>query len=370
MGTSVAGAGVRGSGSAGAVDVLVCGPIGSVIVDGVAMGLAARRGEPVGHAVRVLALSPDDDEDTLLDLLHGVRAVVHVARDPADDLRPPREREAQVLDTATRLFAAIARSGVGRLVLVTSAVLYGPSATNPLPLRESHALVEPPNAGLVSVLLAVEELARQLRGPRPDLRLTLIRPAALVAPGIDGDVTRHFAAPRLLGLRGHPMAWQFCHVHDLAGAIELALDGTLDPADPPHPGPGSDAVPLVAVGAVGWLTDDEVERVCGKRRIDLSEALVFGTAERLQRIGASVSGSLPALVYPWVVDPARLVAVGWQPRYDNEAALRALMVEARSVLQEVARRRGREAAGAAGATVAALGTALVVRRARRRRHQG
>jgi len=349
---------VRGGASA----VLVCGPGGSVVVDGVATGLARLRGEVVGETVRVVALDGDLADDALVDQVRGARAAVLVARDPAEDLRTVRDRETRVTGSAERLFTALAQSDVSRLVVVTSAVLYGPHPDNPLPLAEDHVAAQPTPVGLITALQSVETAAVELTRCRGDLRLTVLRPAALVAPGIDGDVTRHFAAPRLLGLRGIPMAWQFCHVDDLATAVAVVLDLGDDAVD---------ASPTVmAVGAPGWLTDAEVETMCGKRRIDLPPTLVFGATDRLQRIGATVSGSVTALVYPWVVEPGQLSAAGWHPRYDNAAALEALLVEARDVRHQVARRRGREAAGAAGATVAALGTALVVRRARRRRRQG
>jgi nucleoside-diphosphate-sugar epimerase len=341
--------------------VLVAGPSGSVIVSGIAAALAGARGEPVGESVREWALDDDSDADVVAALLPTADAVVFVSRDPAEDLRSMRDREHVVTESSHALLTAIETSSVQRLVVVTSAVLYGPHALNPLPLPEDHVPAEPPSAGLFATLQHVEASAVAVQRRRRDLRLTLLRPAALVAPGIDGDVTRHFAAPRLLGVREVSMAWQFCHVDDLGAAVEIALRGDLDEA-------AADAVVApVAVGAPGWLNDDDVTRVAGKRRIDLPPTLVFGAVETLQRLGASVSGSVQALVYPWVVEPARLRAAGWTPRYDNEAALEALLVAGREAVHDVVQRRRREAAGAAGATVAALGTALVVRQARRRR---
>ncbi len=292
-----------------------------------------------------------------------------IARDPAEDLTSSRDREHVVTESADRLFSALAGSEVRRLVVVTSAVLYGPHPHNPVPMPEDHVGDEPPAPGVIAALQTVEDAAQMLARRSEELHLVVLRPAALVAEGIDGDVTRHFAAPRLLGLRGVSMAWQFCHVDDLATAVMVAIDGRLDRNDEAEPAAVASSE-VVAVGSPGWLEDGEVEAVCHKRRIDLPPSLVFGAADRLQRLGASVSGSVPALVYPWAVEPTRLLAAGWQPTYDNTGALEALLVEARAVLHQVARRRGREAAGAAGATVAALGTALVVRRARRRRQPG
>jgi nucleoside-diphosphate-sugar epimerase len=340
--------------------VLVAGPSESVVVSGIAAVLAQRRGEPVGASVRELALADDSDLD-LVEQLQDAEAVVFISRDPAEDLRSVRAREHVVTESSQALLTAVEKSTVQRLVVITSAALYGPHALNPIPMAEDHVPPEPPPAGLFATLQHVEASAAVVQRRRGDLRLTVLRPAALVADGIDGDVTRHFAAPRLLGIRDVSMAWQFCHVDDLGSAVDLALAGGLDEAS-------ADAVVSpVAVGAPGWLDDAEVARVTGKRRIDLPPSLVFGTVDTLQRLGATVSGSVQALVYPWVVDAARLRAAGWAASYDNEAALEALVVAGRQAVHDVVRRRRREAAGAAGATVAALGTALVVRQARRRR---
>jgi len=113
--------------------------------------------------------------------------------------------------------------------------------------------------------------------------------------------------------------------------------------------------------------------VTGKRHIELPSSVAFGTAERLHRLGVTPAGSsdLQFLVHPWVVDPTRLAKAGWRAAYDNESALAVAVAESAGRLAIGGHRLGRRdaAAGAAvGATVALVGTAALVRRARRRRH--
>jgi hypothetical protein len=72
-----------------------------------------------------------------------------------------------------------------------------------------------------------------------------------------------------------------------------------------------------------------------------------------------------------VVSGSRLHEAGWRPEFSNEQVL-AELLEQVSGKHAVAGRRlgGKEAAtslGAAGATVALVGTAALVRRARKRR---
>ena len=66
---------------------------------------------------------------------------------------------------------------------------------------------------------------------------------------------------------------------------------------------------------------------------------------------------------------ARLLAAGWRPAYDNPTSLGLLLEQARGNHAVGARRVGRRDAtiGAAGAAVAVVGTAALVRAARRKR---
>ena len=85
-----------------------------------------------------------------------------------------------------------------------------------MPLPEDAPLRAEPDEGLVGDLLAVEEVLQRARQVHPGLSVTVVRPAALVGPGIDTVTTRHFEAPRLLTVGSCTPAWQFCHVEDLA----------------------------------------------------------------------------------------------------------------------------------------------------------
>ena len=122
----------------------------------------------------------------------------------------------------------------------------------------------------------------------------MLRPAALVGPGVDTVVTRHFEAPRLLTVKGCAPRWQFCHVDDLVSALELAALGAV--------------AGVVAVGCDGWLEQEQVEEISGLRRFELPAGLTFGTAQRLHRLGITPAPAtdLHYVVYPWVVDCAAL----------------------------------------------------------------
>jgi nucleoside-diphosphate-sugar epimerase len=317
-----------------------------------------------GDAPGVTWRLADVRDPMVADRLGGVDVVVHLAVDiDSTDERSDRN-SANVRGTATVLTAAAA-AGVKHVVLVTSAMVYGAQSDNAVPLPEGSPLLAAPDSVLLGDLLEMERLAEQAPRTHPGLAVTVLRPAALVGPGVDTVVTRHFEAPRLLALKGVRMRWQFCHVDDLVSALEVAVvrGGEVDEGERHR---------VAAVGSAGWLDQEDIERITGKRHIELPAAVAFGTAERLHRLGATPAsaGDLHFLVYPWVVETSWLAEQGWLPAHDNEDALRAAVAESSGRLAIGGHRLGRRdaAAGAAvGATVALVGTAALVRRARRRR---
>ncbi len=295
--------------------------------------------------------------------LEGVDAIVHLAC--VDVLGPAllldgRARRAKTVRAAQAVLTAAAAVGASQVVVVTSAMVYGAPPDNPVPIPEGAPLAAVPDDGLVGDLLEVEQVAAAAVRSHPGLGVAVVRPGALVGPGVDTVITRHFEAPRLLALKDDRMAWQFCHVDDLASAVALTVTAGLD-------GP-------LTVASPGALNQAAVEGLSGMRRIELPSALAFSTAERLHRLGVlpTPAGDLAYVVHPWVVGSARLREAGWSAVYDNETCLGVLMAEVSGRNALAARRvGGKDAAlGAAGAAVAVVGTAAVWRQARARRRRG
>jgi nucleoside-diphosphate-sugar epimerase len=267
-----------------------------------------------------------------------------------------RKRSERNVRAAQTVLTAAAASGVRRVVLCTSAMVYGALPENPVPLDEDAPLRAVPDGGLLSDWLEMERLARQAPRSHPGLQVTVVRPATVVGEGADSVLTRHFEAPRLLVVRDSHPRWQFCHADDLVSALELAALGRV--------------TGVVTVGCEGWMEQEDVELVSGMRRIELPSALAFGTAERLHRLGLipAPASDLQYVVHPWVVSSARLREAGWRPAYDNPTALGLLLEQVHGHHALAARRVGkRDATIGAGAAVAAVGTAALVRIARRKR---
>jgi len=310
------------------------------------------RGDVSGVTWRII----DVRDPALAGRLSDVDVVVHTAVDYSPD-SDARVRRAFNVRGAQTVLTAAAAGGVGRVVLVTSAMVYGARPDNPVPLPEDSPLSVDSDDSVVSDLLEIEHLAERSARAHLGLQISVARPAALVGDGIDTLVTRHFEAPRLLAVKGCAARWQFCHIDDLVSALELSVTGKVTGE--------------FAVGCDGWLEQDELEEIAGLRRIELPAGITFATAQRLHRAGITPApvADLRYVVYPWVVDCRSLRDAGWKPRYDNSAALDVLLAQRAGHHAVAGRRLGKKDATitAAGATVAVIGTAAVVRQVRRRR---
>ena len=310
------------------------------------------RGDVTGVTWRIV----DVRDPALAGRLADVDVIVHTDVDLSPD-SDARARRAFNVRGAQTVLTAAAAGGVSRVVLVTSAMVYGAQPDNPVPLPEDAPLRADSDGSVVGDLMEIEHLAERSSRAHPGLQVCIARPAALVGVGIDTLITRHFEAPRLLAVKGCAAVWQFCHVDDLVSALELAAAGQVSGA--------------FAVGSDGWLEQDELEQIAGLRRIELPASLTFATVQRLHRAGITPAPvtDLRYVVYPWVVDCKALREAGWQPSHDNADAL-AVLLEQRAGHHAVAGRRlDRKDATitAAGATVAVIGTAAIVRQVRKRR---
>jgi nucleoside-diphosphate-sugar epimerase len=310
------------------------------------------RGDVKGVTWRIVNVR----DPALAGRLAGVDVIVHTDVDMSPDT-DARSRRAFNVRGAQTVLTAAAAGGVSRVVLVTSAMVYGARPDNSVPLPEDAPLSPDSDDSVVGDLLEIEHLAERSPRTHLGLQVTVARPAALVGDGIDTLITRHFEAPRLLAVKGCAARWQFCHVDDLVAALELAAAGRVTGA--------------FAVGSDGWLEQDELEDIAGLRRIELPPGLTFATAQRLHRAGITPApvSDLRYVVYPWVVDCKALREAGWLPQYDNATALQVLLDQRGGRHAVAGRRLDRKDATitAAGATVAVIGTAAIVRQVRRRR---
>jgi nucleoside-diphosphate-sugar epimerase len=305
------------------------------------------RGLEMVHAdVATAALDP---------VLDGVDTVIHLAW--AGHARSDPARLARLnVDVTRRVLGAA--SSVATLVCVSSAIVYGAWADNPVPLTEDAPLR--PNPGVVDAVhhAEAERLVADWAGEHGSAAVAVLRPVPVLGPDIDGWTT----VDRVLGggvpFRGgqNDPPRQFLHVDDLASALVLAASSGLN-------GPFN-------VTPDGWIAGDVVRDLAASRpRLPLPARLAPVGAAWAWRLHLSSvpPAMLPLLDHPWVVANDRLRAAGWAPRYTSEEALVGGRPGSR--WREMSPHQRQEVALAVaglGVTGAGVGVAAAVARARRR----
>jgi nucleoside-diphosphate-sugar epimerase len=289
--------------------------------------------------------------------LHGVDAVVHIG--PVDAAPGgSAQASARRVDATARVLDAAVAAGVDTVVHVSSALVYGADETTTVPLTEDAPLRADRDFPAAWHAARADALARAFAADHPELRVVVLRPVAMLGPGVDSMVTRHMESPVLPMVRGYDPPVQFVSTDDVADAVRVVV------TDQRARGPFN-------VSAEGWLTTSDVRRLLARPTVHLPREVAFALAGALHRAGVlSVPpGALSYLMHPWVVDCSRLRGLGWAPRASHRDLLHVFGDEHRGWLS-VGRVRVRalRAAAALGttATLTAAGVALAAYAAWRR----
>ena len=246
---------------------------------------------------------------------------------------------------------------VTHVVLVSSAMVYGAWANNPVPLTEDALLRPDVEFPFARQLGAAEQLVDEWRMAMPGRSVTVLRPA--VAMASDGTSRLASALAAAMGQRAgeaDPPA-QFLHLDDLASAVMLAVEQRLDG--------------VYNVAPDGWIPGERVRALAGAvPRVKLPDRMnqvINNLRWRFQR-GPIPPGLRSYTRWPWLVANDRLRAVGWQPSVTNEQAY-VEGTEAKWWTMVSPKRRQEIALGGLGAVLVLIAVVVVrgVRRARARR---
>ena len=284
-------------------------------------------------------------------LFDGADVLVHLAG--VHDAIPDEELMARVNVGGTRrVLEAAAAAEVRKVVLVSSAAVYGAWPNNPVPLTEDAPLRPNPGFPLGVHKAELERLLAEWVLDRPAVVTTVLRPAFVLGARADHAIARLIRARVPLTVGGSVAPVQFLHEDDAAEAIALAVERDL---------PG-----VYNVAAEGWLSRDELRALVGRKvQPSVGPELMERALARLFRAGlVDVPPSeVPYLVHPWVVAIDRLRAQGWTPRSTNEETVLACLGgrEPASAWKAVV-----AAAGGAGLATTGLVVAGLLRRRRRR----
>ena len=165
-----------------------------------------------------------DVRDGLGDLLcrFSPDAVVHLAF-----VLEPGRNEAAIRDvnlggTASALGAAGA-AGAGHFLYFGSTTVYGPHADNPEWLTEESPPRPVPGFQYGVDKLRAEEMIADFASSHPDMSVGVLRGCPVMGPNASNFISRAFAKPILVGMRGCDPPMQFLHEDDLVDLLEISL---------------------------------------------------------------------------------------------------------------------------------------------------
>ena len=266
--------------------------------------------EPDMPAPKLEFRTADLRDPVLSRALDGADVVVHLGTDIGESMSRDLHF-ARVVQGTRQVLDATERIGALAFVHLSSTMVYGAHESNPVPLTEDTPRRVDPEALEAYHQLLAEELVLSFAAGHHDARVTVLRAAPVLGPGVESPVTRLLEAPRVPLVDGYETSFQFVDVDDLAEAVHLAALGSLSGA--------------YNVAADGWLPADEAATLLGRRvtrfpETVLTSALGLLRAAGLARLGP---GHLSYLMFPWVADTQRLRSAGWAPRLSHREILRA-----------------------------------------------
>ncbi|HEU5155468.1 MAG TPA: NAD-dependent epimerase/dehydratase family protein [Streptosporangiaceae bacterium] len=219
-------------------------------------------------------------------------------------------KEINVIGTMQLLAACQRSPDMRRLIVRSSAAVYGSSPRDPAVFTEDDEPVEPPSSGYAKDAVEVEGYVRGLMRRRSDLTVSLLRFANFLGPGVDSPLTRYFRSPLVLTVLGFDPRLQFIHEDD--GVEVLRRMATEE-----HPG-------TFNVAGDGVLLLSQAIRRAGRPTLALPAPAVATIGDMGRRFAgwSGYSAELQRwLTYGRVLDTSKLAAeLTWRPKYSTEAA--------------------------------------------------
>lgn len=218
-------------------------------------------------------------------------------------------RGASVTGDANDLLVDVDTVGAEHLVVLSSAMVYGAFANNPVPLTEEAVLRPDPTFVYARQLAAAEESVERWRTGRPDRRVAMLRPVVPVAESGTSSLARALTAGFGQRFGEDDPGAQFVHHVDVAAAVQLAVCRRLDG--------------VYNVAPDGSIPGERVRALSGQRfRLPLPDRfadIVGALRWRFQR-GPIPPGLRSYTRSPWTVANDKLRAEGWNPTVTNDQA--------------------------------------------------
>ena len=241
----------------------------------------------------------------------GVDTVVHmnVIATPTGAGGRVSMKEINVIGTMQLLAACQKAAGVKRLVVKSTAGVYGSSPRDPAMFTEDTGAKVLPRAGWAKDSVEVEGYVRGFSRRRPDVRVVQLRFANIVGPAIRTALTDYLRLPVLPTVLGFDPRLQFVHEDDSLEALRLATVG--------------DAAGVINVAGDGALLLSQCAHLAGRPTLPVPGPASGPLAQVVRRFGlVDFTGEQLRLIqYGRVLDTTRMRGVlRFDPRFTTKEA--------------------------------------------------
>jgi UDP-glucose 4-epimerase len=219
------------------------------------------------------------------------------------------QKEINVIGTMQLLAACQKASSIKRLVVKSSAAIYGSSPRDPAMFTEDMGPKSLPRAGFGKDSVEVEGYVRGFSRRRPDVEISMLRFANIIGRGIRTSLTDYFALPVVPVPFGYDARLQFVHETDAIGSLLLATTG---------PSTG-----ITNIAGDGVITVAQAAGMAGRPIIPvpMPAAGIFGNLVKRSGLADFSSDQIQFLAYGRGLDTRRMREVlGFEPSYTTRTA--------------------------------------------------
>jgi len=257
------------------------------------------------------------------------------------------QKEINVIGTMQLLAACQKSPIIRRLVVKSSAAVYGSSARDPAMFTEDMGPKSLPRIGFGKDSVEVEGYVRGFSRRRGDVEISMLRLANIVGPGIRTSLTDYFSLPVIPTPFGYDARLQLVHEDDALEGLRLATMG------PP--------VGIVNVSGDGVVTVRQAIRLSGRASfpVPLSAGGLLGQLVKRAGLADFSQDQMRFLAWGRVLDTTRMREVlGLEPKYTTRAAFEDFVSHLGSGLPG-GPAIGAAVSGLAGSAVNVIGHALM-----------
>jgi UDP-glucose 4-epimerase len=271
------------------------------------------RGEMLGSLGRTEFVRADIRNPLIAKVIAGagVDTVVHmnVTATPRGAGGRSSMKEMNVIGTMQLLAACQKAPSMRKLVVKSTAAVYGSSPKDPALFTEDTEPRRSPTSGYGKDAIEVEGYVRGFARRRPDVVVTMLRFANFLGPRIDTPITRYFSLSAVPTVLGYDPRLQFLHTMDGLAVLEQA-------AREDHHG-------TYNVAGSGIVLLSQAIRRAGRLPLPVPQ-FAGGPLGMLVRRSGAIDFSaeqLAFLAYGRVTDTSKLVRdFGFTPRYSTVQA--------------------------------------------------